>query len=452
MDFSENRKKIKIINQMPSSEIVGKAVDLTQKGTNFFGLCPFHNDNTMGSFVVSDNKNRWTCFTCGKKGSNLDFVMEFFNVGIGEAIDKASELLGLENVPLSEIKPKTPKPSKKIASDDILDLCYNALSSVNEGNENQPTLSLNDYLTLCERGISDFERYFTFPKPNSREISSVIEKIKKAGLTSDILEFVPGFFWDKNKKRWSFFYKKGLGIKLKNINGQTIGINIRTEHGPSKYVWFSSGFAEKENSDYTKGTGMNAVYDFVKGENVETGGKINLYLTEGHFKACSIAKMDKKSIAVAIPGVTHQRILGETIEQIKKIFEIRKIYIAFDSDMHLNSSVMKQTEKLSVAASEFAETFILQWSCESGKGIDDFIKSFDSVNDAMKEFWTVKHEDFIRISVPLSYEINLSPEKHKEWKEISSSFVLESQEDILKRNEELYKLLTSRENNKTSSL
>ena len=205
MDFSENRKKIKIINQMPSSEIVGKAVDLTQKGTNFFGLCPFHNDNTMGSFVVSDNKNRWTCFTCGKKGSNLDFVMEFFNVGIGEAIDKASELLGLENVPLSEIKPKTPKPSKKIASDDILDLCYNALSSVNEGNENQPTLSLNDYLTLCERGVSDFERYFTFPKPNSREISSVIEKIKKAGLTSDILEFVPGFFWDKNKKRWSFF-------------------------------------------------------------------------------------------------------------------------------------------------------------------------------------------------------------------------------------------------------
>ena len=56
-------------------EVVGDFVNLKKRGTNYMGLCPFHNEKTP-SFTVSPAKGIYKCFGCGRGGNVVNFVME----------------------------------------------------------------------------------------------------------------------------------------------------------------------------------------------------------------------------------------------------------------------------------------------------------------------------------------------------------------------------------------
>ncbi|MEI2750277.1 MAG: CHC2 zinc finger domain-containing protein [Ferruginibacter sp.] len=56
-------------------EIVGTFVKLKKRGTNYLGLCPFHNEKSP-SFTVSPAKEIYKCFGCGKSGNAIGFLME----------------------------------------------------------------------------------------------------------------------------------------------------------------------------------------------------------------------------------------------------------------------------------------------------------------------------------------------------------------------------------------
>ncbi len=57
-------------------QIVGDRVPLKKRGATWWARCPFHNEHTP-SFAVSETKQRWKCFSCGKSGDTLDFVRMF---------------------------------------------------------------------------------------------------------------------------------------------------------------------------------------------------------------------------------------------------------------------------------------------------------------------------------------------------------------------------------------
>ena len=56
-------------------EVVGDYVNLKKRGTNMWGLCPFHTEKTP-SFSVSPSRNIYKCFGCGKGGDSIRFIME----------------------------------------------------------------------------------------------------------------------------------------------------------------------------------------------------------------------------------------------------------------------------------------------------------------------------------------------------------------------------------------
>ena len=60
--ISQNIKK-QIIDQTNIVEVVGEVVKLTKKGSSYFGLCPFHNDNHP-SMSVNNEKKIFNCFSC----------------------------------------------------------------------------------------------------------------------------------------------------------------------------------------------------------------------------------------------------------------------------------------------------------------------------------------------------------------------------------------------------
>ncbi len=57
-------------------DVVGDYTRLRKKGVNFEGLCPFHDDTSLGSFFVSPSKNICKCFACGKGGDPVSVVMD----------------------------------------------------------------------------------------------------------------------------------------------------------------------------------------------------------------------------------------------------------------------------------------------------------------------------------------------------------------------------------------
>lgn len=76
-------------------DVISQYVRLTRKGSNYFGLCPFHNEKS-GSFSVSPGKQMYYCFGCGAGGNVFTFLMEYENFTFGEAMESLAERAGME--------------------------------------------------------------------------------------------------------------------------------------------------------------------------------------------------------------------------------------------------------------------------------------------------------------------------------------------------------------------
>ena len=75
----------KIIDAVDIVDVVSDFVHLRRRGANYIGLCPFHNEKTP-SFSVSRSKGICKCFSCGKGGSAVNFIMEHEQMSYYEAL------------------------------------------------------------------------------------------------------------------------------------------------------------------------------------------------------------------------------------------------------------------------------------------------------------------------------------------------------------------------------
>ena len=76
-------------------DIVSEYVKLQKKGSNYFGLCPFHNEKSP-SFSVSPSKQMYYCFGCGAGGNAITFLMEYENYSFPEALQVLADRAGVE--------------------------------------------------------------------------------------------------------------------------------------------------------------------------------------------------------------------------------------------------------------------------------------------------------------------------------------------------------------------
>jgi len=72
-------------------DVIGNYVELKKNGSNFKGLCPFHDEKTP-SFIVSPTKQLYKCFGCGAGGDAIKFLMEYEKLNYPEAIEKLASL------------------------------------------------------------------------------------------------------------------------------------------------------------------------------------------------------------------------------------------------------------------------------------------------------------------------------------------------------------------------
>ena len=76
-------------------DVISNYVKLKKSGSNFMGLCPFHNEKSP-SFSVSGSKQMYHCFGCGVGGNVFTFVMVYENFSFVEAIKYLADRCGMQ--------------------------------------------------------------------------------------------------------------------------------------------------------------------------------------------------------------------------------------------------------------------------------------------------------------------------------------------------------------------
>lgn len=104
-----------IIEQIRSQadivDVINDYVQLTKRGRNWFGLCPFHGESTP-SFSVSTDKQIFHCFGCGAGGNAITFLMDIDHIPFQEAVAKLGDRVGV-HVEVSTSEEQTHPISKE---------------------------------------------------------------------------------------------------------------------------------------------------------------------------------------------------------------------------------------------------------------------------------------------------------------------------------------------------
>ena len=97
-------------------EIISQYVPLKQKGSSYFGLCPFHNEKTA-SFSVNPEKQFYYCFGCGAAGNVFSFLMEMENCDFPEALKRLADRAHI-------LLPEPEKSAAAAAAEQLKDKIY----------------------------------------------------------------------------------------------------------------------------------------------------------------------------------------------------------------------------------------------------------------------------------------------------------------------------------------
>ena len=127
-----------IINEIRNKndivEVISKYIPLTQRGKNYFGVCPFHDDHSP-SMSVSKEKQIFTCFSCGATGNVFTFVSDYEHIGFYDAVRLLGSKVGYNFTSLNITK------NKNAESYEIYDLAcrfyQNNLNTIQGKNANE---------------------------------------------------------------------------------------------------------------------------------------------------------------------------------------------------------------------------------------------------------------------------------------------------------------------------
>lgn len=383
------------VNNLKISDIISLRIELLPHGSEFTALCPFHDDHKIGSFMVNDGKGLFKCFSCGVGGNGIKFIALYDNISYYMAALKialAFDIIdGSTYERLSKQKPSNEdmqqlRQSKRqevdieeIADAKTLNYVYSILSMGNRLFDATGSALSEEHLDyLHQRGISDeeIERYGYFTMPEKKALPQIIKHLKKKGNEAEMLLGVPGFYKYKNSKQICMNVMKGIGLPIRNVQGQIVGIQVRRDNikdGAKRYRWFSSSFNNKEKTEYSLSPGSPLDVVYPKQIKYRT-----LFITEGHFKAAAIARQFQCT-AISVQGIGNYAGILDTIRELNNENDYYQyIYIAYDADMAYNVQVFTQASamgnKIGQALPELKLSYVL-WDVENGKGIDDLIEN-----------------------------------------------------------------------------
>lgn len=203
--------------RLPIDELVRQYTQLTKKGRNFVGLCPFHND-TKPSFLVSPDKGICYCFPCQKGGDIFSFYQLIEGVDFPQALKDLAERTGVQ-------LPDRPDAIKKDERDRLRE-CLEAANLFFQKNlaAQQATLGY-----LQKRGVAEEERkHFQLGfAPDS--FSETYDHLLKSGFSrKDIVTSGLAIQKDLAEDRMYDRFRNRLMFPIRDLQSRLIGFGGRT--------------------------------------------------------------------------------------------------------------------------------------------------------------------------------------------------------------------------------
>lgn len=367
----------KIIDKTEIVEIISEFVSLHKSGTNYKGLCPFHNEKTP-SFMVSPSKQIFKCFGCGESGTAVSFLMKHENISFSEAI---KWLANKYNIEIKERELTTEELVRQRENEAVLSLnsfaqkyFTNILFETPEGQN----IALK-YLTnrgLTKEIIQKFQLGYSLDVKdhfyqNAIKNGYSNEVIEKSGLI--VIREKEGIFSNRNKYLDRFYSR--IIFPIHSLSGQIIGFGGRTmssDKNIAKYI------NSPETIVYNKSNSLYGIF-FAKNEIVK---KDKCYLVEGYMDV----------ISMHLAGITNSLASSGTSlteEQIRLIRRFTKnITLLFDAD----SAGQKATLRgINMALKEGMNVRILR--LPSGQDPDTFCQKYPLPE--IMDFFKTEELDFL---------------------------------------------------------
>jgi DNA primase len=293
----------KLRSSILASEVVGKKVQLKQRGKEFQGLCPFHNEKSP-SFTVNDQKGFYHCFGCQAHGDIVSFLMNSEGMTFPDAVVKLANDFGID----------IPKVAFDKVKEDKLDRDYLILDeacSFFEKNLNSHALSYLEQRQIPKNIIKKFRLGFA---PNSYEALTNFLRVQgfrdeELVRTGIIGKSDKNKIYDKFRNRIIFpiFDKKNRVIAF---GGRTIADDL-----PKYLNSAETDFFKKNQTLYNYSFARPAI--FHKGYAVAV---------EGYMDVISLVKNGLENIVAGLGTA-----LGA--EHLKELFRVTdKIIICLDGD------------------------------------------------------------------------------------------------------------------------
>lgn len=290
-------------------DIISSYLPLTQKGKNYFGVCPFHEDHSP-SMSVSEEKQIYKCFSCGASGNVFTFVSEYENVKFIEAVKIVAEKCGLTFKGSSSIRTK-PKQNKQ--EYEIMDL---SLKYYQNNLNTELGKSAKEYLNkrkLDSEVIKEFD--IGLALDNSHPLHELLTSKKY-----EVDSLVNLGLVNRNGKYLNDVFTNRIIFPIHNLEGEVIGFTGRIyrplDKEQAKYL------NSRETSIFKKG---QILFNYHRAKK-EISRKKEVIIVEGNMDAIRMSSSGIKN-CLALMGTSL------TKEQVDIIKSLRaKIILMFDND------------------------------------------------------------------------------------------------------------------------
>ena len=298
----------KVRNNVNIVNVISQYVSLEKKGKDFVGLCPFHEEKTP-SFTVSEGKQFFKCFGCGKGGNVFSFLMYKENLTFPESVQKVADFAHIDIGEYSSQKPKFSNILIKI-NEEAADFYHRVLISTNAG---KPGYSYAEKRGLNQDIINHFRIGYA-PKQNNLLLTYLRgqnfkdEDLLKSGL----------FVQSQNGKLFDRFRER-LMFPLSNEGDYVVGFSGRRlskDKTEAKYI------NSPETEIFTK---SKTLFHFAEAKK-EARSEKHLILYEGYMDVIAAYKAGIKS-GIASMGTS---LTDQQVYMLRRI--TKNIIINYDGD------------------------------------------------------------------------------------------------------------------------
>ena len=311
--INEIRQKVDIV------DIISEYIPLIQKGKNFFGVCPFH-DDTNPSMSISREKQIYRCFSCGASGNVYNFLMDYNHIDFKEALHILGEKVGID---IGGIKiEKTPnKYDRYYEIYDIANKYYQNNINTKVGTKAKKYL---ENRKIDDELIKEFGIGLSLDSMDS--LTKILTKKDYNLKELDLIGLV--------SNNHDLFINR-ITFPLYDPSGNIVGFSGRIYDGSSQNKYLNT----KETVIFKKGS---CLYNYHIARDYARREKF-LLIVEGFMDVIRLSSIGYKNV-VALMGTA---LTDEQINLIKKLSN--NIYLCLDGDNPGRSAALSNGEHLTKA-------------------------------------------------------------------------------------------------------